>query len=227
MDRERTDREYEAKLLELRGRLVTMAERVHSMIGESFDALVRRDAELAERTIKADHDVNRMEVEADELCLLILARWNPVASDLRFVTLALKMVTDLERIGDLCVNICERVLNLCESRVFELPEKLEPMVDVAKSMVSDAIQSFVDHDAQKAEEVLARDSEVDRLYATLVRQRLGSVPPDAATLECNIHFMSVAKWVERMGDHATNLAEQVIFMVRGKDIRHMGKLPDN
>jgi phosphate transport system protein len=222
--REHTDTEYEAKLLELRNRLVSMARHVRLMIADSFVALSKGDVTLAERTIETDHMVNRMEVEADELCLLILAKWNPVASDLRFVTLALKMVTDLERIGDLCVNICERALALSKITNVELPDKLSPMVEVANSMVGDAIQSFVEQDVGLAEEVLARDEEVDRLYASLVREHLSRVPEDPAALERAMHFMSVAKWVERMADHATNLVEQVIFMVKGKDIRHIGKL---
>jgi phosphate transport system protein len=221
-----TDREYESELKKLRERLLKMAGRVEEMIADSVRALVERDVELARRTIEADHLVNRAEVETDELCLVILAKRQPVASDLRFVTLSLKMVTDLERIGDLAVNICERAIDLAED------EPLKPWVDVPRmagiveGMVRDAIDAFVAGDVVRAQSVIDRDRSLDVLYIRVFRELLSTMLNDASKVERGIHAQSVAKWLERMGDHATNLAEQVIFMVKGKDIRHMTKVDE-
>ena len=221
-----TDREYEEQLRALREGLLLMAGRVEEMIANAVTALVRRDVDLAQRTIDADHKVNRAEVETDELCLLILAKRQPLASDLRFVTLALKMVTDLERIGDLAVNICERALDLAAAAPLKLHEDVPRMALVAQSMVRDAIDAFVKGDATLARAVIERDDEVDKLYSRIFLETLEVMRGERAAIQRGIHVQSVAKWLERMADHGTNLAEQVIFMVRGKDVRHLGKLDD-
>src|SRR3954452_6348093 len=145
-----TDREYENELKKLRERLLKMAGRVEEMIADSVRALVDRDVALAKRTIDADHLVNRAEVETDELCLVILARRQPVASDLRFITLALKMVTDLERIGDLAVNICERAIDLGQEPPLKSCVDVPRMATLAQWMVRDAIDAFVAGDAERA-----------------------------------------------------------------------------
>jgi phosphate transport system protein len=220
-----TDREYESELKKLRERLLRMAGRVEEMIANSVKALVEQDVELARQTIEADRFVDRAEVETDELCLVILAKRQPVASDLRFITLSLKMVTDLERIGDLAVNICERAIDL------GLEPPLKPWVDVPRmasivqAMVRDAIDAFVAGDAQRAQSVIDRDASLDELYIRVFRELLSAMLNDGSKVERGIHAQSVAKWLERMGDHATNLAEQVVFMVKGKDIRHVAR-PD-
>jgi phosphate transport system protein len=218
-----TDRAFDGELRELRDRLLLMAGRVEEMIASSVRAIVERDPELARQTIAIDRHVNNDEVGTDELCLRILARRQPVAGDLRFVTLALKMVTDLERIGDLAVNISERAIDLAT----EPP--LKPYVDIPRmgalvqSMVRDAIDAFVTRDAVKAKAVVERDDEIDELYHKVFRELLGMMSKDNSILERGIHVQSVAKFLERMGDHSTNLAEQVVFMVEGTDIRHPGK----
>lgn len=218
-----TDREYESELGRLRERLLRMAGRVEEMIADSVRALVERDVELARRTIAADALVDRAEVELDELCLVILARRQPVASDLRFITLSLKMVTDLERIGDLAVNICERAIDLAED------EPLKPWVDVPRmagivqGMVRDAMDAFVASDVARAESVIERDRALDQLYIRVFRELLAGMLQDPGKVERGIHAQSVAKWLERMADHATNVAEQVIFMVKGKDVRHASR----
>jgi phosphate transport system protein len=218
-----TDREYEGELAKLRERLLKMAGRVEEMIADSVKALVERDLELARRTIEADHLVNRAEVETDELCLVILARRQPVASDLRFITLSLKMVTDLERIGDLAVNICERVIDLGEEPPLKPWVDVPRMASLVQAMVRDAIDAFVAGDASRAQSVIERDRDLDELYIRVFRELLSAMLGDASKVERGIHAQSIAKWLERMGDHATNLAEQVVFMVKGKDIRHMNK----
>lgn len=221
-----TDREYENQLGALRQALLLMAGRVEEMIVNSVRALIDRDVELAKKTIEADHKVNRAEVETDELCLLILAKRQPMASDLRFITLALKMVTDLERIGDLAVNICERAIDLADLPPIKPWEDVPRMSEAVESMVHDAIDAFVERDADKAQRVIDHDAEVDALYVRLFRETLAIMLNDSSTIERGIHLQSIAKWLERMGDHSTNLAEQVIFMVKGKDVRHLGKLTE-
>ena len=220
-----THSEYENELRQVRDNLLRMAGCVEEMIGHAVKSLMDNNVALARQTIEDDHKVNRFEVETDDLCLRILAKRNPMASDLRFITLAMKMVTDLERIGDLAVNICERTIALHELAV-EPPSPLIPkMADAAQAMVRKAIDAFVHADTDKADEVFAADSEVDELYFEIVNNVESRMQeePDPDRLERGIHIHSVAKFIERIGDHATNLAEMVIFLVKGKDIRHIGK----
>jgi phosphate transport system protein len=222
LTRKHTDSEYEAELHAVRESLLDMARRVDDMIRGSVEALVNRDAELAQRVIDSDHQVNRLEVETDEACLVILARRQPMCSDLRFVTLALKMVTDLERIGDLAVNIGERAIDLSRQPPIKPWADVPRMAALAQGMVREAIDAFVTGDAERAQGVLDRDDELDDLYVCIFRELLTLMTGDASMVERGIHAQSVAKWLERIGDHACNLAEQVVFMVKGKDIRHLG-----
>jgi len=219
-----TDREYENELKKLRERLLRMAGRVEEMIADSVRALVEQDVALARRTIEADHLVDRAEVEVDELCLVILAKRQPMASDLRFITLSLKMVTDLERIGDLAVNICERAIDLDQEAPLKPWVDVPRMANIVQGMVRDAIDAFVAGDAERAQSVVERDASLDELYTHVFRELLSTMLNDGSKVERGIHAQSVAKWLERMGDHATNLAEQVVFMVKGKDIRHLTTL---
>lgn len=224
MTRAHTDREYDHQLRQVRDKLLLMAGHVESMIAASVRALVERDVTLAKRTIDNDHKVNQAEIETDELCLLILAKRQPMASDLRFITLALKMVTDLERIGDLAVNICERAIQLAGEPPLRNYDDIQRTADLVQSMVRDAIDAFVQADDQKAQAVIARDDEVDELYHQIFRDILALMLKDSTTIERGIHMQSVAKWLERIADHSTNLAELVVFMVKGQDIRHVGHL---
>ena len=162
-----TDRAYEAELRLLRDKLLLMAGRVEDMIAQATTALVDGDTELARQVIAMDTAVNALEVETDELCLLLLAKRQPLASDLRMITLAMKMVTDLERIGDLAVNIGERVLALGSAPSPTMIVKLQQMSRIGQEMVRAAIDSFVAGDVQKARSVFARDQEVDDLYREL------------------------------------------------------------
>jgi phosphate transport system protein len=218
--REHTDREYEHDLRQLREQLLVMGSHVETIIRDSITALQERDTALAERTITADKIVDRMEVELDGLCLQILARRQPVASDLRFITLVLKVVTDLERIADLGVNICERVLEL------NLEPQLKPYVDIphmgaeAQSMLREVLDAFVAKDAARAHKVIERDQVMDALYAQVFRELLTFMMESAHNVYRATRLQSIAKYLERMADHTTNLAEMVIFMVDGEDIRH-------
>ncbi len=224
MKREHTDREYENELGKLRDQLLHMGAKVEEMIASSVKALVERDSELAHRMMAFDDEINRLEVETDDLCLRILAKRQPVASDLRSITIAMKMVTDLERIGDLGVNICERVVELNA----ELPLKpyvdLPRMAEVAQGMVREALDAFVNRDAERAQQVIERDRTVDAFYGQIFRELLTYMMEDVRNIYRATRVQSIAKYLERIGDHATNLAEMVVFMVKGKDIRHLGRL---
>jgi phosphate transport system protein len=224
MARAHTDREYDNQLRQLRDRLLLMAGHTEAMIESSIRALVERDVTLARRTIDNDHKVNQAEMDIDELCLVILAKRQPMGSDLRFLTLALKMVTDLERIGDLAVNICERAIDLSAEPPLGNYDDITRTADLVQSMVRDAIDAFVHADDLKAQDVINRDDAVDELYHQIFRDILQMMLRDPNAITRGIHVQSVAKWLERIADHSTNLAELVVFMVNGKDIRHVGHL---
>jgi phosphate transport system protein len=224
MNRGHTDREYDNQLRQLRDKLLLMAGHVESMIASSVKALIDRDIPLAERTISNDQKVNQAEIEIDELCLVILAKRQPMASDLRFITLALKMVTDLERIGDLGVNISERAIDLAREPALRNYDDIQRTAEHVQNMVRDAIDAFVHADVVKAEGVIKRDARVDELYHQIFRNFLADMLRDSSAVERGIHLQSVVKWLERIADHSTNLAEHVIFMVKGKDVRHISHL---
>ena len=224
MNREHTDRQYENELRQLREQLLLMGAKVEEMIASSIKALVERDSDLAHRTIESDHQINRLEVDTDDLCLRILAKRQPVASDLRVITIVLKMVTDLERIGDLGVNICERAIELNVEPPLKPYVDLPKMAEVAQGMVRDALDAFVARDAERAQSVIDRDRIVDAYYGQIFRELLTYMMEDARNIYRATRVQSIAKYLERIGDHATNVAEMVVFMVKGKDIRHVGRI---
>jgi phosphate transport system protein len=220
--RAHTDLGYEEELRKLRENLLMMGAKVEEMIASSMRALVERDTLLAREMIEFDHQINRLELETDEACLRILARRQPVASDLRFITIALKLVTDLERMGDLAVNICERVIELNDEPPLKPYLDLPRMADVAQGMLRDALDAFVAADAERAQQVIENDRALDTYYADIFRVLLTYMMEDPRNIYRATRVQSIAKYIERIGDHATNLAESVVFMVRGKDIRHTG-----
>ena len=217
-----TDREFEAELSALRERILRMAGRVEHMIALAVRAFTTRDEELAKSTIALDEQVNTDEVEIDEACLAILARRQPLASDLRFIALALKMVTDLERIGDLAVNVSERAIAIAKEPALSW-SGAEPMAESAQSMLKQAMDALVSRDAARARAVVDRDEDVDELYHRALRDLFRLMAGSPALLQSGLHCQAVAKHLERIGDHATNIAEEVVYMVEATDIRHAGK----
>ncbi len=224
--RTHTSREYEAELQKLRDRLLLMGAKVEEIIKGSMQALLERDSDLAKRMIQADRRINQLEVAIDQMCLQILARRQPVASDLRFITIAMKLVTDLERIGDQAVNLSERVVELNEEPPLKPYVDLPRMAEEAQQMVHNALDAFVEGDADKADEVIKQDTIVDAYYMQIFRELLTYMMEDARNIARATRLQSIAKYLERIGDHATNVAEMVIFYVRGKDVRHPGKLAE-
>ncbi len=224
MPRLHPDRLYEGELRKIREMLLMMGAKVEEMLTHAMRALIERDTELAERTLYIDRNINRLEMEVDDLCLRVLARRQPLASDLRFVTMALKVVTDLERMGDLGVNICERVIELNEEPPLKPYVEVVNMAEAAQEMLREALDAFVAGDAERAQAIVERDSKVDAYYGAIFRELLTYMMENPRNIFRATRVQSIAKYIERIADHATNLAEMVVFMVRGKDIRHVGKL---
>lgn len=219
-----TDREYENELNAVRTRLSEMAGRVEIMLTDSVKSFIDADKKLARQTIEMDRRVNRDELELDELCLLVVAKRQPLGLDLRFITIALKMVMDLERVGDLAVNICERVIKLGSSSKKLKAAKIQEMSTAVAIMLRTSMEAFLNADVELAESVLKKDDAVDEMYQDTMRELLGKMQSTGGDIESLMHVQAIAKWIERVGDHCTNIAELVVFMVKGEDIRHMGKL---
>ena len=199
-----------------------MAGRVEVLVERSVQAFVVHDGEVAKETIELDHQINQDEVDIDALCFHIFSRRNPMSSDLRFLTLSIKMVTDLERIGDLAVNISERTIELSGTAPLAPYNDIPRMANLVQQMVNRAIDAVVHWNADEAKMVLELDNEVDELYAKVFRHLLELMRQNPEVLEQGIRVQAVAKYLERMGDHATNLAEQAVYLIHGKDIRHEG-----
>ena len=217
-----TDKVYEAELSLLRDRLLAMGGSVESAMAGAVRALTERDPALAEKVIVGDRDVNRAEVEIDEMCRRLLALRQPAASDLRFITTALKIVTDLERMGDLAVNVAERALDLTQSPPTRPFHDLTELADLSGSQLNKALDAFVERDVKKAEEVIEGDDMLDALYHRLFNNLLAYMMEDSRVIRRATSVMFAAKQLERFGDHATNVAEMVVYMVRGTDVRHPG-----
>lgn len=222
-----TSKDFEQELRTLRERLATMGERAARQIALAMKALADKDDDLARDVIKNDTQIDRDENEVDELALQILATRQPVASDLRFITMALKFVVDLERIGDLAGGIAKRALELNR-----LPS-LEPRIDLSKlaSLVQKnmqaALDAFVRKDAESATAVITADHEIDKLNASLFAELIAHVATDPATVTRVLPLTSVCRYLERVGDHVKNLAEEVVYMVKATDVRHRPIIPQN
>jgi phosphate transport system protein len=210
------------ELQELKDKLLRMGALVESQVERAVKSLVDRDAELSTSVINSDDTVNRIEVEIDEECIRILALRYPEAGDLRFVTTAMKIVTDLERVGDLAVDICERALELNEE------PQLKPYIDMprmalaAREMLKESLDAFVNRDSRLARKVTQSDDFVDNLNEQIFREILTYMVADPHSISSAIRLTYISKYIERIADHATNIAEMVVYLVEGKIIRHMG-----
>ena len=215
-----TDKIYEAELKDLRDKLLAMGGKVEAAIANSVRAVVERDSALADQVKHTDREVNRLEVEIDDTCRRILALRQPAASDLRFIATALKIVTDIERMGDLAVNIAERALDLNQAPPLRPFLDLSKLAELAQTQLKGALDAFVEGNPAKAEEVCKGDDLLDALYLKIFNELLAFMMEDSKNIRRAMSYMFVAKHLERLGDHAINVAEMVIYMVRGTDIRH-------
>jgi phosphate transport system protein len=202
-----------------------MGGMVEDQIHKANRSLVDRDSQLAQVIIERDSEVNRLDVEIDELCIRLLALHQPAARDLRFITTGLKITTDLERIGDMAVNICERALELNQEPLLKPYIDIPRMARIAQRMIRESLDAFVREDTELALKVCKDDEEVDQLNSQIFREVVTFMISDPQTINRAIKISSVSKYIERIADHATNIAEMVIFMVKGKSIRHLKELP--
>jgi len=223
-DREHTSKHYEQQLRILKDRLLLMSHQAELMISDSIRALVDRRPTLAEDVIKRDDELDALEIEIDNLCFQILALEQPVARDLRFVATALKIVKDIERIGDIGVNIAERSIELIQEPELKRLVDLPIMAAAAQKILKESLDAFVNSDAELAERVIHDDRLVDALYEQIFRELLTYMLEDTRSISRAIKLIFIAKHLERVGDHSANIAEMVVFLVRGQDIRHGTRL---
>jgi phosphate transport system protein len=213
-------RHFHEELEALKQTLLAMGGLVEDQIRRVIRALIDRDETLAQEVIERDRQVNTYDVEVDEQCVELLALHQPAAGDLRFITTAMKIVTDLERIGDQAVNIAQRVVELNREPQLKPYIDLPRMAEKAQRMVKGALDAFVARDTELARRVCAEDEEVDALKEQIFRELLTFMMEDARTIPRAIRLILVSRFLERVADHATNIAEMVIYMVEGKMVRH-------
>lgn len=225
MKAEHTDKKYEEDLKKLHEEILYMGGLVEDQIQKAVKSLVDRDSELAKLIIERDREVNRLDVEIDELCIRLLALHQPAGKDLRFITTGLKITTDLERIGDMSVNTCERALELNQEPQLKPYIDIPRMARIAQRMIRESLDAFVREDTSLALKVCKDDEEIDQLNSQIFREIITFMIEDPHTINRAMKISSISKYLERMADHATNIAEMVIFMVKGKSIRHMKELP--
>jgi len=211
---------FDEELKDLRERVLKLGCMVENAIRDSVKALVERDSELAKEVIKRDHLINAIDVGIDEECVRLIALRQPLARDLRLITTAMKITTDLERMGDMAVNIAERAIELNEEPQLKPFVNIPKMAELAQSMVRDALDAFVTGCSRLPYEVIKRDDEVDDLTVKNFEELLSFMIQDPKRIPLAIKRTYIAKYLERIADHATNIAEMIIYMCKGKMIRH-------
>lgn len=211
----------EQELEKIKKKILAMGGFVEEAIRSSIKALVDRERDLALRVIDNDAVVNSYDVEIEEECIRFLALWQPTGSNLRFVTTAIKIITDLERMGDLAVDICERAVELMEDPPLKPYIDVPRMAEAAQKMLKDSLDAFVAGDANLAVNVCTADDFVDNLNQQIFNELLMYMLQDTKNISRAVRLTYITKYLERIGDHATNIAEMVVYMVKGKVIRHM------
>lgn len=210
----------------LKAKIIAMGEAVEDRVYQATISVINRDPDKANAVIKGDREIDDMEVDIEEDCLKILALYQPVAIDLRFIVAALKINSDLERIGDLAVNIAERGLFLAGQAQFAIPFDLSAMVSLAEKMVTQSIDSLINHDVRLAHQIRAADDTMDAMNREMYTQLKGMLTTDTEHVNNLLHVLSVGRHLERIADHATNIAEDVIYLVDAQIIRHTPELYD-
>ncbi|PHX98884.1 MAG: phosphate transport system regulatory protein PhoU [Planctomycetaceae bacterium] len=213
-------RHIERQIEHLKQKILLLGTLVEEAISKSITALINRDASLAQRVMASDDEIDRMEVEVEEECLKMLALYQPVAADLRFVVAALKINNDLERMGDLAKNIAKRVSQLCNGEPCELPPEIRTMAMKSQEMVKHCLDAVVNADPSLARQVREEDDAVDQARGHIRRKILQGIKSQPEKLETLLRINSVSKHIERIADMATNIAEDVIYMVEGDIVRH-------
>jgi len=213
-------RHIERQIVQLKEKILRVGTLVEEAISKSITALINRDSALAQRVMASDEEIDRMEVEVEEECLKILALYQPVAADLRLVVAALKINNDLERMGDLAKNIAKRVAQLADAGPIDLPAEIRTMATLAQEMVRQSLDAVVNGDTALAPQVREEDDAVDDARQRVRRMVLKGIKVEPDRVECLLRVNSVSKHIERIADMATNIAEDVIYMVEGDIVRH-------
>lgn len=215
-----THRHFHDELSQVKVRLLTMSGEAEAALGLAVEALLERDPEKATRVIEGDRILDAMEVEIEEQCINLLALQQPMARDLRTLTSALKIATDLERVGDHAVNIAQSAVRLTQARHIAPEPELVEMARLTRAMLSDALEAFIRSDAQAGRDVCARDDKVDALHRSVFRILLTHMMEDPHLIGAGIELLLVSRNLERVADLATNIGEDVVFLVEGKSIKH-------
>jgi len=216
----KADRPFDEELKDLKEKLLEMASRAEEQIGLAVRSLRERQQALACEVLDREEAINRLDIEIDEMAMRLLALRQPMAADLRFITAAMKISSDLERIGDLAVNIAERTLEILKYPQLKPLIDIPRMAEMAQAMVRDALNSFISGDANLARNVCERDDDVDKLNQQIFRELLTYMMEDPETITRAVDLILVGRHLERIADHATNIGEDVIYMVKGKTIKH-------
>lgn len=206
----------------LKKQILVLGTLVEDSLRQAVTGIEKKDEQIARTVINDDNKIDQMEVEVEEECLKIIALHQPVAIDLRFIIAVLKINNDLERIGDLASNISKRAIDLIKHNPVVVPEKLYDMVDKSKDMVKNSLDALVNMDTRLANHVCEMDDAVDDLNQKIYREVEQDIHKNPENLESLINILSVSRCLERIADHATNIAEDVIYMIEGKVIRHTG-----
>lgn len=222
MQFEHTYKQYDAELESVRAKVLEMGGLVEQQIVNALEALVTTNPTLAESVIKNDHRVNALEVQVDEDCSHIIARRQPAAGDLRMIMMIVKTITDLERIGDEATKIARVAQKIFESDRMFTPRfaEIKAMVSLVRDMLRTSLDAFARLDVSKTVDVARQDEQVDEQFRVAMRQLITFMLEDPRTISMSLEVLFVAKAIERIGDHAKNIAEYVIYMVKGKDVRH-------
>jgi phosphate transport system protein len=211
---------FEDELQQLKNRLLNMGALVEQRVNRTVRGLVSRNQGMIMAVATGDKEINELQIEIDDRCLKLLALQNPMASDLRLITAAMKINSDLERIGDQAVNIAEYSLKIINLPLLKPLIDIPRMAEMAEGMVRDSLDAFVRKDSPLAREILQRDDEVDGIKNQLFRELLTYMMADPSTIERALELILVSRSIERIADHATNIAEDVIFVVEATDVRH-------
>jgi phosphate transport system protein len=211
----------ENELVKLKDDIQKMAVLVESAVDNAVKSLMDMDEALAKNVARDDHFINAMDVQIDEMCIKLIALRQPVARDLRFITTAMKITTDLERMADNAVNIANRVIELIAETTDFAIDDIPQMRDIALGMLTDAVTSFLSSDKRLALDVMTRDHLVDELNEKVLNDLMEMMARDASTVIPAAKLSSISRYLERIGDHATNIAEMVIYMVEGQMVKHM------
>lgn len=213
-------RHFDVELKELKKKILEMDGMVEAAIDYSIKALVDRDEKLILEVTKKEEGINKIHLDIDDICLKLLALHQPMAADLRFIAAALRINSELERIGDMAVNITDATRELLNEPPLKPLIDIPKMSNLSRQMTKDALDAFINRDIELAKNVILRDDEVDDLKDQLFRELLTYMMSDPKAIKRALELILVSRHLERIGDHATNIAEDVVFMVLGEDIRH-------